>query len=209
MMAPGLSESRRAILMMLKRAGSATVPTLASVVGLNVETIREHLKDLEAKGLVERRGTRVSGPGRPELVYGLTDEADALFPRREAEVLARLAAYLVETGNEKILSDFFDRYVAERRAEALARVEGLEGRERLLEAATILTEQGFMAVVEEVDGEPRLRLCHCPLRELVEVSGIPCRAEIGFVRELAGSRLTRVSYIPSGDAACAYAQAGS
>jgi predicted ArsR family transcriptional regulator len=49
-----------------------------------------------------------------------------------------------------------------------------------------------------------LRLCHCPVRELVKVTMVPCRAEVGFVTELLGEKLTRVSYIPSGHAACSY-----
>ncbi|MFW5947405.1 MAG: helix-turn-helix transcriptional regulator, partial [Gemmatimonadota bacterium] len=172
--APGLGDSRRAILSALKESGGATVPDLAKVVGLNIETVREHLRILRSQGLVERRGTRAEGPGRPTVVYGLTAEAESLFPRREAEVLRELAVFLKETGRADVLDEFFRHYIGGRRADALARVEGLEGVERLREAARILSEQGFMAVVDEDDDTPRLRLCHCPLRELVEVSKVPC-----------------------------------
>jgi predicted ArsR family transcriptional regulator len=206
--APGLGESRRSILSTLKSGGAATVPVLAEGLGLNIETVRAHLKTLVLHGLVERKGKRSSGPGRPEVVYGLTAEAEALFPRREAEVLKALASFLKQTDREDVLGEFFDRYISARRREALARVEGKRGRARLREAAKILSEQGFMAVVEECGDGPRLRLCHCPLRELVEASKVPCRAEVGFVRELLGEPLTRVSYIPSGDAACSYAPEG-
>lgn len=207
--APGLGESRRTILSLLKRGGGATVTLLAESVGLNIETVRAHLKVLRSKGLVERQGTRSQGPGRPEVVYGLTADAEALFPRREAQVLKELAAFLEETGRGDVLGEFFDARVEGRRGGALARVQGLEGRARLEEAAAILSEQGFMARVEEEGGEPRLRLCHCPLRELVEVSEAPCRAEAGFVQELLGERLSRVGYIPAGDAACTYARNGT
>jgi predicted ArsR family transcriptional regulator len=206
--APGLGESRRSILAALKRSGGATVPVLADVVGLNIETVRAHLKALVSQGLVARRGTRTSGPGRPEVMYGLTADAESLFPRREAELLRDLASYLEDAGRSDVLEGFFDSWIEGRRAESLRRVEGLEGLARLREAARILTEQGFMATVEEEAGEPRLRLCHCPLRELVEVSTVPCRAEVRFVRELVGERLTRVSYIPAGAPACAYAMEG-
>ncbi len=206
--APGLGDSRRAILTVLKRLGSATIPVLAAKVRLNVETVREHVKTLGSQGLVVREGTRSSGPGRPEVVYALTPEAEKLFPRREGELLRGLASHLKASGREDLLRDFFDRLIEERRTEALARVADLEGRERLEEAAKILSEQGFMAMVEEHGGRPRLRLCHCPFRELIEETKIPCRAEIGFVRELVGEGLTRVSYIPTGDAACSYEAEG-
>lgn len=212
--APGLGDSQRQLLDALKRRGAASIPVLAVEVALNVETVRHHLQGLVGLGLVERQGTRRSGPGRPEVVYALTAEAERLFPRREGEVLQALAAYMMETGNEEALRSFFDAYIDERRDAALARVAHLEGHARVEEVARILSELGFMALAEQVetvgegagDGNDRanLRLCHCPLRELVEVTTIPCRAEIGFIRELLGERLTRLSYIPSGDTSCTY-----
>ena len=202
--APGFGESRRAILSTLKQSGGATVPVLARVVGLNIETVREHLRALLSQGLVERRGTQSDGPGRPTVLYGLTTDADALFPRREGEVLQELATFLDATGRGNVLNEFFNDYVWRLRVEALKRVEGLEGRERLEEAARILSEQGFMAVVEEGAEGPELRLCHCPLRELVAVSKVPCRAEEDFLGDLVGRKLTRIGYIPAGDTACAY-----
>lgn len=207
--APGLGDSRRAILSALKRSGHATVPELAARVGLNVETVREHVKHLTAQGLVHREGTRGSGPGRPEVVHALTAEADRLFPRREGELLRGLAAHLKAAGHEDLLREYIEGLVEERRAAAMARVEHLAGRARLDEAARVLSEQGFMAVVEEHGGRPQLRLCHCPFRDLIDETRIPCRTEIGFVHELVGPDLvgegmTRVSYIPSGDASCSY-----
>lgn len=208
MIATGLGQSQEEILDLLKRRGSATVSVLADELDLNVETVRDHLKALSGKGLVERRGSLRSGPGRPEILYALTEGAERLFPQREGEILRDLASFLGETGNEAVLEDFFRRYIDQRRGEAMDRLEGLEGRERLEEVARVLTDEGFMAEIEEADEGPRLRLCHCPMRELVEVSKVPCRMEIGFVRELMGEELARVSYIPSGDASCSYEPGG-
>ena len=70
--------------------------------------------------------------------------------------------------------------------------------------ADLLSDYGFMAVVDHENDSPRLRLCHCPLLSLVEETTIPCKAEIGFVRELLGEELTRETYIPSGDSSCSY-----
>lgn len=199
-----MQPSHRALLDALKRRGRASVPQLAEEIGLNIETVRDHLKTLAGRALVRREGTVRSGPGRPEVVYALTESAEALFPRREGEILRELGAYLVEHEKEELLRDFFARYVAGRREEALARVSHLEGRARLDEVARIFSELGFMPVIEEGGDSPRLRLCHCPLRELVDVTRIPCGAEIGLLAELLDDRLARVSYIPAGDASCSY-----
>ncbi len=202
-MVRGLGERQQQVLEVLKARGQTTVPEVARAVGLNVETVRHHLQGLLRDGLVERQASRRGGPGRPENVYGLTAASERLFPRREGEVLRALAMHLKSTGRESVLEEFFEDYIGERRAEALARVEHLSGRARVEEAARILSELGFMALAEHGESA-ELRLCHCPLRELVEVSRVPCRAELGFVRELLGERLTRLSYIPAGDASCTY-----
>lgn len=203
--APGLGDSQRSILDLLKRRGHATIPELAVEVALNIETVRAHLKTLVEAGFARRTGSRKSpGRGRPEVVYGLSAAAEALFPRREGETLRDLAAYLVRSGKGESLRAFFAQRIGGRRADALARVRGRQGRDRVAEVARIFTELGFMAEVGEEGGVPQLRLCHCPIRELVRATRIPCVAEIGLIGELLGEDLTRVSHIPTGDAACAY-----
>lgn len=207
--APGLGASQRALLGALKRSGPATIPQLGERVGLSVETVRQHLGVLEGHELIVRRGTRARGRGRPEVVYALTPAAERLFPRREGEVLGELARYLVETGNQGLLADFFERFIGGREEAAMSRVEGLTGQERVEEVARIMTELGFMAEVDGAGGEPRLKLCHCPIRDLVAVDRMPCRAEIGFVARLMGGTPERLSYIPAGDACCSYGGAGN
>lgn len=206
MIGAGLGPSQQAILLNLKRHGVASIPRLAEAVGLNVETVRGHLRSLESAGLAHRSGTRRSGPGRPEILYGLTDEAQSLFPDRQGELLRDFAAYVQEKGQPELVEGFFQQNVIRRRAAAMERVAGLVGKERLEEVARILSEQGFMAEIEHDDHDaPVLRLNHCPLRELVRTTTTPCRSELSFVRELLGEGLARVSYIPAGDAACCYA----
>lgn len=193
------------VVQLLKRRGPASIPDLAAALDLNPETIRAHVRSLTKAGLVEATGRRSEGRGRPEAIHALTRQAEALFPRREAEILKGLAAYLREVGEEDILTSFLERFATQRRSAALQRLEGLEGRARLDEVARILTEEGYMAEIRDGEsGPPRLRLCHCPVRELVDVTRSPCKAEIGFVQALVGEGMARVEYIPDGDGACAY-----
>src|SRR5690606_19361979 len=120
------------------------------------------------------------GRGRPEIVYGLTSQAELLFPRREGEVLEGLARHLASSGHEDLLREYFEEYIGDRREAALERVAGLSGRARLEASARVLTELGFMAEVQDDAAGVRLRLSHCPLRGLVEVTRIPCGVEIAF-----------------------------
>lgn len=204
-----LGASQRRIVEELKRRGPTTIPALAAAIDLNVETVRAHMRALDREGLVQRTGSQARGPGRPEIVYALAPSAEALFPNREGEVLQELARHLEDAGEQDLLRGFFADYVARRRPDAMQRLEALEGEERLREVARILTDMGFMAEIRmDADGRQVLRLCHCPLRNLVAATRAPCRAELGFVRELLGSDLARITYIPAGDPACSYSLTG-
>jgi predicted ArsR family transcriptional regulator len=203
--AVGLGDSQREILLELKRRGEASLGEIASRFDLATETLREHLNSLTARGLVDRVGRRRDGPGRPASLYGLSERGERLFPQREGELLRELTEHLAADGREGVLETFFERRIARQRQEAEARLDGLEGEERFREVARILTEQGFMAEVESAEGgETRLRLCRCRLKEMVAVSRLPCRAEIGFIEELLGESLDRSEYMPEGDHACTY-----
>jgi len=196
----GFGHSRRRLLESLKRLGAATLLAAAADLELSRETVREHINALAAEGLVARAGTRRHGPGRPQVVYRLTERAEALFPRREGEVLAELAGYLTTHGGEPVLRRFFAERAEHRLGRARARLAGLRGRKRLEEVARILSEEGYMA--EVVNGT--LRLAHCPLRDVVAVTHLPCRAELALVESLLGRPLERTDYLPDGGAACSY-----
>jgi hypothetical protein len=53
-------------------------------------------------------------------------------------------------------------------------------------------------------GRKLLGLCNCPMPGLVAATRAPRLEELGFVKEMHGELLSRVSYIPAGDAACCY-----
>lgn len=200
----GLGESQNAILELLLRGGEATLADLGASVGLATETLRDHLKALGAKGLVERAGVRRDGPGRPQVVYRLSSAGRSLFPRREGELLRELATFLVESGNIQLLERFFEARLQRKRKILLRRVARLEGAERLEAVARILSEEGFMAEIEDAPSGPQLRLCHCPLHDIVAVSYLPCQAEMSLVGELLGESLQRQSFMPDGAHVCAY-----
>ena len=153
---PGIGESQRRILGLIKRSGECTLARLEADFDLNRETLRTHLKSLVAMGLVERPGVHRKGPGRPHVLYRLTAAGEALFPRREGELLGELADFLHQNGRRDLLEEFFERRLARRRRELAPRVAGLRGRERFEAIAGILSEQGFVA--EVVAGRMSLHL---------------------------------------------------
>lgn len=210
LLGPGLGETQRRLLLALKRLGPSTLPELGAELDFAPATLREHTQALAGRGLVERYGSRRAGPGRPQVIYRLTRAGEALFPRREGQVLQDLARHLLSRGQAEVLVEFLAERIAARIPAALTRVAPLEGNARMAEVARILSEEGYMAeiVPQAPGGAPVLKLCHCPIRDLVAVSPAPCRAEIGFVEKLLGRRLARTEFLPEGGRSCSYSVSG-
>lgn len=203
--APGLGGSRRLLLDRLKRLGEAGLAELTAGLDLTVETVRSHLEALVAQGLVERAGLERAGVGRPRVRYRLAPAGEALFPDRGGELLRELAAHLLASGRGDLLEQFFAARLERKQAEAQAQVGRLAPAQRLDAVARLLSAEGFLAEVNDDSSQPRLRLHHCPLRELVEVTRLPCRSEMALVGALLGQPLRREGFIPEGAPACTYA----
>lgn len=201
---PGLGESQRTIIGRLKHRGDATLEDLEGDVALARETLRGHLESLAARGLVERSGVRRGGPGRPHVLYRLTRFGEELFPRREGELLQEFVSFLLESGRRQSLVEFFEERARRKRDELQPRVAGLGRMERLEEVARILSEEGFVAEIEVTDEGPQVRLCHCPLRDLVAVTQLPCHAEMQLVEDLLAEPLRRETFMPDGGHTCSY-----
>ena len=71
-----------------------TARDMGRELGLSMNAVRHHLKELEAAGLVgyERENR---GVGAPAFAYGLTPAGESLFPRRYQETLTILLDQMV------------------------------------------------------------------------------------------------------------------
>src|SRR3990170_8296403 len=127
-----MQSPRQHILEYLQRQGRATVKELGGLLGLTSTGIRQHLTVLERDGLVDAREER-GRVGRPTLVYSLTEQADALFPKRYDDLAGVILEEIRAADGKERLHQLFSR-VAHRLAEPYKdRVAGLELPERVKE----------------------------------------------------------------------------
>lgn len=201
------SDSKRALLQLMKRQGEVSLDDAEEAMGLARTTLREHLAGLERDGLVAHYAKR-QGRGRPSLRYRLTEDGERLFPIRDGVLLRELLVYLQQEGPADLLNDFFGRFWERRLREVKHRLEHVEpgdlnGKLEVLEQ--ILHEQGFMPEVQATDEEIVVRECNCPFPEAVKQTRVPCRLEAQFIEQVLQSEARRVSYIPEGSTACTYA----
>ncbi|MGH7497678.1 MAG: helix-turn-helix transcriptional regulator [Gemmatimonadales bacterium] len=86
---------RGEVLAQLKQWQPLAAKDLAARLGVSLNAVRHHLKELESEGLV-RYERENRGVGAPIFLYRLSPAGDALFPRRYEEALNDLLNQLVE-----------------------------------------------------------------------------------------------------------------
>ncbi len=83
-----MQTTKQQILILLKRAGSATIEEAAGALAVASMTARQHLVGLERDGLVRAEKVK-RATGRPHYLYKLTAKGEDMFPRRY-DLLAQL-----------------------------------------------------------------------------------------------------------------------
>ena len=73
-------DSTRGQILALLRVESCTVNELAAALKLTNNAVRAHLISLERDGLIQREGSR-PGLRKPHASYGLTADAEQIFPK--------------------------------------------------------------------------------------------------------------------------------
>ena len=180
------SESTRGQIVALLRRGVRTVEELAASVGLTDNAVRAHLATLERDGLVRQQGVRRGGGvGKPATLYELHPDAEPLFSRAYAPVLAALVEELSARLPAEA-SDAIMRAVGQRLAAGVARpgTADLEGRAR--SGAALLDSLGGDAVVEHRDATLVIRGCGCPLSAATARRPEMCRAVEALLTEVLG-----------------------
>lgn len=194
---------RGAILVELKKAQPLTTKELAARLGVSLNAVRHHLKDLEDQELVgyqrEHRGV-----GAPTFAYRLARAGEALFPRRYEAVLGGLLDGLVEReGRAGAVAMLEARYatLASRLQEQLADRTSVE---RLTAVARLLSEEGYMAEAKTDASSTTLTEHNCAVQAVAERFPEICAAEARFLATVLGADVTRERHILNGCTACEY-----
>jgi len=206
--APPLPEGRRNVLYAVRRRGEATAEQVAATLGMTVSGARQHLSALVDVGLAEAaEAAEPSGKrGRRTLVYSVTPEGDALFPKAYGELTNELLGFLDDEAPETVDRLFVRRRDA-RTTNALARLAPLDDLAAKVDELTrILDEDGYLASwSEEPDGSFLIVEHNCAIWAVASRYGQACSSEIDFIRAaLAPATVERTSHMVQGDRRCAY-----
>ncbi|HMQ35466.1 MAG TPA: MarR family transcriptional regulator [Chloroflexaceae bacterium] len=189
------------ILQHLQRQGEATVKDLAALLGVSATAARDHLVHLQAEGLVEARAERY-GPGRPRLVYTLSEAARSRFPKQYDRLITGLLRELIAVEGPDKVEQLLER-VSRRLADEYAdRMEGSDMPERLGELRRLLEQRGVPAEVAEAgDG---IRLFACPFYDIAQDHPEVCSMERQMIEFVLGEKLALESTIREGAHTCRF-----
>ena len=199
----GLKGPRAGILLELKRSRRVTARDLGRELGLSMNAVRHHLKELEAEGLV-RYEREQRGVGAPVFIYTLAPAADALFPRRYREALEQLLDYVVaregRAGAAAALESHFDAMGERLRQE----LEGAAPAERMAAVVRALSDAGYMAEGQATFCCGTLTEHNCAIREVAERFPEVCAAEERFLASVLGGTVERRSHMLECCGGCEY-----
>ena len=179
--------TRRAILDVLKRRGSASLKELASDLGLVPVTVRAHMRALERAALVassDVRGQR----GRPYRVYSLTLKAEEqFFPKQYDDLALQLLSGVAQIEGQEALQLLVDRVAENMAAAQRPRVEGKPIEQRVAEVTRMFEESGSAADLTETDEGYIVQEYNCPYLRVSRQSVHVCEIDRRLVSKLVGA----------------------
>jgi len=197
-----MQATRQQILDYLRQHARATVKDLDAHLSLTSTGVRQHLTVLEREGLVEAHEER-GHVGRPALVYRLTEQGDALYPKAYDQLAITLLEEVRAGGGAQLQS--LVRRAATRFAEPYReRVASRPLPERVREATEIIRERGFLADCRQ-DGDGWLiEQYTCPFPRVAKQNSCVCALDVEFVRQLVGEDARLSTSLLRGDHACTF-----
>lgn len=191
---------------LLKTSGPQSLSAIAREFQVTVEGARFQMLKLEKEGVVTSSKT-VTGRGRPQQVWSLTNVGQMRFPDAHAALTVKLMEVMKETLGEtavsKVINANGDRGTS-RYLEALNGITDLE--KRLSAFVSIRTGEGYMAQFIKDDLGFIFIENHCPIGAAAHANPAICHAEFKTLQTVIGDEvpIKRIEYIIEGARRCAY-----
>ena len=177
--------STRGKILALLRTESHTVNGLAEALELTDNAVRSHLTSLERDGLIEQLGTR-PGFRKPHVLYGLTAEAESLFPTAYGPLLRHVLAVFGWRLSSRELQASLREVGRTAAQEHLDQVKGKTRNQRIEFALSVLKALGGDATVQESEGKRFIYGNGCPLSAATAYHPEACLIVEALLSEIIG-----------------------
>ena len=203
-----LSASQELILRRLKMRGPQSVKILAKQLAITTMGVRQHLTELDHKGLVEAKPKTRQQRGRPLHYWQLSALGHKHFPDAHDQTAASLITALRNSHGEKVLRELIDQSEAQKLPayRQLLEAAGPDLGQKLLMLAEMRTTAGFMAEIRLLPDGWLLIENHCPIFQAASTCQHYCQAELEFLRAVLSefADVERTDHLLAGARRCAY-----
>jgi predicted ArsR family transcriptional regulator len=181
-----LLDSTRGQILALLRIANRTVGDLAEALHLTDNAVRAHLLSLERDSLVERVGIQ-RGVRKPHASYGLTSEADYIFPKAYGPLLDLLLSVVSKRLSPQEVKESMREMGRTIAGPHMETVRGRSPEERIKTALQMLEDLGGMARLDESRDRRFIRGNGCPLSAVTAHHPVACLIAESLLSEIIGA----------------------
>ena len=198
-----MKSTKDKILQTLLRKPKMTINELAEAVGINAISVRHHLTNLTAEGLISAEEER-HGVGRPRLMYSLTEDGMEKFPTKYLRLTTRLLDQMKDSMPGPVVAKLFSQIAEEMASEYSDQIKGLSMEDRLDFVQAMLAREGFTVEWEKKGKEYQIHEISCPYYQIGVAHPEVCTVYQTMISKMLALPLSKVQCILSGAAHCTY-----
>lgn len=201
-------KSQNRIMDRLKARGPQSVKILSKQLGMTTMGVRQHLADLETKGLLAQTQQERQTRGRPVHLWKLTKSGHNRFPDSHSQTTLELIDVIRSSLGEESLNQLIDsrskKVEVNYRAELNAAAPGLQ--QQIERLAQLRSDEGYMAEVRLLPDGWMLIENHCPICRAATNCQQFCKSELEIFQRLFENNATvlRTDHLLEGARRCAY-----
>jgi predicted ArsR family transcriptional regulator len=195
------SSTKDKILKTLQSQGQCTVKELAKVADISPISVRHHIANLQAEGLVAVEEAR-HGVGRPRHLFSLTDKGLEQFPQRYFRLTNHILKQLKGSLSQEKVTEIFTGVATSMSNARIQEFEGLSPEDRIKHLKTVLSDEGFEVSIEIKDGELIIHELSCPYLHIGKSHPEICVIDQTFIANALNVPIERVTCIFKGDSSC-------
>lgn len=176
-----MQDTRQLILNFIQRNGPATIAELSDALRVIEVTLRSHVSVLVDNNLLQGQKLHDGRPGRPRILYALTNEGRNSFPKSYDKLASRLLNVISSQHNRDDLQPLFQNMGELWSASVRKDTSDDSQQHRLEQAVSALQDEGADITIEQRGNDAVISMFNCPYTTIVENFPHVCSMEQSFL----------------------------
>lgn len=198
-----MKSTREKVLQTLVAHPRATIIEIADEVGINAISVRHHLTNLQAGGLVSAEEER-HGVGRPRLVYFLTESGQEQFPKRYFQLSQHLITQIKKSMNGDEVRNIFKNMAIDLTDEHQDKIAAMGMDDRLGLLKEVMANEGYDLNFQKTDNSIEIVEVACPFYKLGKDHPEICFFDQTLISKILLIPIQDISRVKHGENHCSF-----